>query len=197
LSSRSCSLPTPPASTATTPSPALSWESARLDARPSSWKATAALLAALAVLTQPDQRQMRQPFEHDAPVPLDYAAAAHVVAQNYLPGDAVVYDRENTWKLDSGVQYYLPRGLKMRDVFLTRTPAAINDIYPPQCPVPLLCLKEEKRIWLLTQGDDPDPLSAINQDQANALRTRYKVSMNESVTGMTVTLLVARGTARA
>lgn len=165
---------------------------AGLAAASHSWKAIAALLAALAVLTLPDQKQMREPFEHDAPVPLDYAAAADVITQHHQPGDAVVYDRENTWKLDGGVQYYLPRDLKMRDVFLAKTPTAINDLYAIQCPVPVLCLRDEQRIWLLTQGAEADPLNAINPDQANALRTRYEASMSESVTGMTVTLLVRK-----
>ncbi len=157
-----------------------------------SWKAGAALLAMLAVLTLPDQRQMRQPFEHDAPVPLDYAAAADVISRLHQPGDAVVYDRENTWKLDGGVQYYLPRDLKMRDVFLAKTPAAINQLYALQCPDPVRCLGDAQRIWLVTQGADPDPLDAIALDQANALRTRYKASMSESMTGMTVTLLTRK-----
>ncbi|MFJ8358997.1 glycosyltransferase family 39 protein [Streptomyces sp. NPDC093984] len=155
-------------------------------------KATAALLAALAVLTLPDQKRMREPFEHNAPVPLDYAAAADMVTRYHQPGDAVVYDRQDTWKLDSGVQYYLPRDLKMRDVFLARTPTAINDLYAVQCPVPDLCLRGAQRIWLLTQGVGQDPFNAISTDQASALRTRYRATMSTSVTGMTVTLLVRK-----
>ncbi|MGW2703694.1 glycosyltransferase family 39 protein [Streptomyces sp. NPDC001340] len=156
-------------------------------------RATAALLAALAVLTLPDQKRMREPFEHNVPVPLDYAAAADMVTRYHQPGDAVVYDRQDTWKLDSGVQYYLPRDLKMRDVFLAKAPADINDLYALQCPVPDLCLKGEQRIWLLTQGADPDPFAAISTDQASALRARYRTTMSASVTGMTVTLLVRKG----
>lgn len=154
-------------------------------------KSTAVLLAALAVLTLSDQKQMRQPFEHDAPVPLDYAAAADVIKQRHQPGDAVVYDRENTWKLDSGVQYYLPRDLKLRDVFLAKAPSAINDLYPLQCSAPILCLKGEQRIWLLTQGAD-FPFNAINPGQAIALQSRYELSSSQSVTGMTVSLLVPK-----
>ncbi|MEW2153968.1 glycosyltransferase family 39 protein [Streptomyces sp. NPDC007189] len=158
-----------------------------------SWKAATALLVALAVLTLSDQKRMRQPFEHDAPVPLDYAAAADVIRNFHAPGDAVVYDRDNTWKLDGGVQYYLPRDLKMRDVFLTRTPRAINQLYALECPVPAQCLKGEQRIWLLTQGNDQDPLIAINQGQASALRAHYATTWSQPVTGMTVTLLVRDG----
>jgi mannosyltransferase len=160
-----------------------------------SWRAATALLVALAVLALPDQNRMRQPFEHDAPVPLDYAAAADVIRTYHQPGDAVVYDRENTWKLDGGVQYYLPRDLKMRDVFLTSTPRAINQLYALECPAPALCLRGERRIWLLTQGNDPDPLNAIGQGEADALRTQYTTSWSRSVTGMTVTLLVHKDTA--
>ncbi|MFD4546422.1 glycosyltransferase family 39 protein [Streptomyces sp. NPDC058466] len=164
---------------------------AGLAAASRSRKAAAALLAALAVLTLPDQRQMRQPFEHDAPVPLDYAAAADVIKQRHQPGDAVVYDRENTWKLDSGVQYYLPRDLKLRDVFRAEDPSAINDLYAVQCALPILCLKGEQRIWLLTQGAD-FPFAAINPGQANALQSQYELSSSQSVTGMTVSLLVRK-----
>ena len=141
----------------------------------------------------PDQKRMREPFEHNAPVPLDYAAAADLVTKYHQPGDAVVYDRQDTWKLDSGIQYYLPRDLKMRDVFLARTPTAVNELYAVQCPVPDLCLRGERRIWLLTQGSGPDPFEAISTDQASALRTRYRATMSASVTGMTVTLLVRKG----
>ncbi|MFD8369544.1 glycosyltransferase family 39 protein [Streptomyces sp. NPDC059688] len=159
-----------------------------------SWKAAAAVLVALAVLTLPDQARMRQPFEHDAPVPLDYAAAADVVRLHHQPGDAVVYDRESTWKLDGGVQYYLPRGLRMRDVFLSKAPGAIDQLYTLDCPAPARCLKGEQRVWLLTQGNDPDPLTAINQGQADALRAQYRTSWSRPVTGMTVTLLVRGAT---
>lgn len=150
------------------------------------------LLAALVVLVLPDQKQLRQPFEHDVPVPLDYAAAADVIRQHHRPGDAVVYDRENTWKLDSGVQYYLPRALRMRDVFLAEDPVGIDDLYPLQCAVPDLCLDRERRLWLVTQGPDL-PFDAIDRQQVNALRSRYDMSSSESVTGMTVSLLVRRG----
>ncbi|MGQ4415142.1 glycosyltransferase family 39 protein [Streptomyces sp. SAS_269] len=152
------------------------------------WKPALALVAALAVLTLPDQRQMRGPFEHNAPVPVDYAAAADVIRKLHQPGDAVVYDRMDSWKLDSGVQYYLPRGLRLRDVFLARTPAAINDLYPVQCSVPTRCLAHERRIWVVTQGGD-FPFAAIDPLQANALQSRYTLTLSRPVTGMTVSLL--------
>ncbi|MER6180788.1 glycosyltransferase family 39 protein [Streptomyces sp. NPDC001652] len=151
-------------------------------------KAAVALVATLAVLTLPDQRQMRQPFEHDAPVPVDYAAAADVIKRFHRPGDAVVYDRADTWKLDGGVRYYLPRDLRLRDVFLTRTPAAIDDLYAVQCSVPDLCVEDEPRVWLLTQGTG-FPFNAIDPAQASALQRRYTVSESRPVTGMTVSLL--------
>ncbi|MFF0016940.1 glycosyltransferase family 39 protein [Streptomyces sp. NPDC005374] len=156
-----------------------------------SWKVAGALVVALTVLTLPDQRQMRQPFEHDVPVPLDYAAAADVIKRFHRPGDAVVYDRADTWKLDGGVQYYLPRGLGLRDVFLAKTPAGIDDLYAVECSVPDRCLKGEPRIWLLTQGTG-FPFGAIAPAQASALQWRYTVSRSRSVTGMTVSLLERR-----
>ncbi|MBL1080734.1 glycosyltransferase family 39 protein [Streptomyces actinomycinicus] len=156
-----------------------------------SWKGAVALTVALGVLALPDQRQMRQPFEHDAPVPLDYAAAAGVVERLHRPGDAVVYDRADTWQLDGGVRYYLPRALRMRDVFRARTAAQIDDLYTPECAVPARCLRGERRIWLLTQGPG-FPFGAIAPAQANALQAGYSVSMSRQVTGMTVSLLERR-----
>ncbi|WP_406170171.1 glycosyltransferase family 39 protein [Streptomyces sp. NBC_00996] len=158
-----------------------------------SWKAATALLAVLAVLSLFDQRQVRQPFDHDGPIlqlPLDYRSAADLIAKHYRPGDAVVYDREHSWKLDTGVQYYLPRGLKMRDVFLQSASREINQLYAIDCSVPDRCLKGEQRIWLLAHGAEPDPFNAINQGQAYVLRNRYKPSWSRSMAGMTVTLLV-------
>ncbi|MBE8469829.1 glycosyltransferase family 39 protein [Streptomyces justiciae] len=159
-----------------------------------SWKAGAAVVVALALLALPDQRQLRQPFEHNAPVPLDYAAAARVIERLHQPGDAVVYDRFDSWQLDGGVRYYLPRELRLRDVFLTRTPAEIDDLYAVQCAVPDRCVAGEPRIWLLTQGTD-FPFNAIDPAQAGALRSRYTISRSTPVTGMTVSLLERVGAA--
>lgn len=159
-----------------------------------SWKSASAAVLALALLTLPDQRQMREPLEHNAPVPLDYAAAAEVIERLHRPGDAVVYDRFDSWKLDSGVRYYLPRQLRLRDVFLARTPSEIDDLYTVQCAHPDRCLRDERRIWLLTQGAD-FPFNAIDPAQAGALRKRYTVSRSTPVTGMTVSLLERIGAA--
>nr|WP_159059469.1 hypothetical protein [Streptomyces antibioticus] len=38
------------------------------------------------------------------------------------------------------MRYYLPRALELRDVFLVRTPAGIDDLHADQCSVPELCL---------------------------------------------------------
>ncbi|MFJ3303241.1 glycosyltransferase family 39 protein [Streptomyces sp. NPDC086549] len=166
---------------------------AGLSAACQSWKAATALLAVLAVLNLFDQRQVRQPYDHDAPImqtPLDYRSAADLIRKHYRPGDAAVYDREHSWKIDAGVKYYLPRGLKMRDVFLQSAPSEINQLTAVDCSVPDQCLKGEQRIWLLSHGADPDPFNAINQGQASVLRNRYKPSWSQSLAGMTVTLLV-------
>ncbi|MFE1438946.1 hypothetical protein [Streptomyces sp. NPDC058739] len=160
-----------------------------------SWKAAAALLSALALLTVPDQREVRRPFAHNAPVPLDYAAAADLLVRLHRPGDAVVYDRADTWQLDGGVRYCLPRDLRLRDVFLARTPAGIDDLYTVQCAAPERCLGDEERVWLRTEGT-AFPFDAIDPVQASALQTRYSVAESRPVTGMTVSLLVRGDTAR-
>ncbi len=158
------------------------------------WKTATALLAVLAVLCLFDQRQVRQPFDHDGPIlqlPLDYRSAADLIRKHHRPGDAVVYDREHVWKLDAGVQYYLRRTVELRDVFLQSAPRDIDQLYAIDCAMPDRCLKGEQRIWLLSHGDDdPDPFNAINQRQADVLRNRYTPSWSRSMAGMTVTLLV-------
>ncbi|MEU7300494.1 glycosyltransferase family 39 protein [Streptomyces sp. NPDC007189] len=147
-------------------------------------------LAALAVVTAPDQQSLREPFGHYWAGGPDFAAAAHTIEKYYVPGDAIVYNRTQEEALSLGVAYYLPRDLRLRDVFLAESPVDRDDLAALQCPVPSACLRGEKRIWLVVSGNETDPLNGLPADQAAALRAHYRPYGAERPSGLTVALLV-------
>lgn len=154
-----------------------------------SWLPAAVGLAVLALLVLPDQRTMRDTFQHDVPHGADYAGAARTIEKYYRPGDAVVYVRGAPWMLDQGVRYYLRRDLKLPEVFLAETAAENNELYPAYCARPSKCLKGESRIWVVVPGNGPDSLDAVPVHQARALRAKYTTYGAERLSGVTVTLL--------
>ncbi|GAA0268799.1 hypothetical protein GCM10010302_03090 [Streptomyces polychromogenes] len=153
-------------------------------------RAAVAVLALVAVLVLPDQRRVRSPFEHDVPHAADYAGAARTIEKYYRPGDGVVYVRGAPWMLDQGVRYYLKPGVEPREVFLARSAADNDELFPLYCPRPVRCLAGESRIWVVVPGDAPDVLGAVPKEQAAALRLRYTAYGTESLSGLTVGLLV-------
>ncbi|MEU9146306.1 glycosyltransferase family 39 protein [Streptomyces sp. NPDC048349] len=178
------------------PSPSLPSQSSEpsepaLPARPSrrSWLPVVVGLAVLGLLVLPDQRRVRGPFEHDVPHAADYAGAARTIEKYYRPGDAVVYVRGAPWMLDQGVRYYLQRDLKLPEVFLAKTAAEHDELYPVHCTQPAACLKGESRIWVVVPGNGPDSLDAVPGQQARALRAKYTTYGSEQLSGLTVTLL--------
>ncbi|MEU8523309.1 glycosyltransferase family 39 protein [Streptomyces sp. NPDC048577] len=157
-----------------------------------SWLSATASIAILALLVLPNHRRMRGTFEHDIPHNTDYARAAHTIQSSYRPGDAAVLIKGAAWMLDQGVRYYLPREMKLRDVFYAKSAAENNELYPTYCSSPRECLKGEERIWLVVPGYDADPLNLVPQNQAAALRATYTRSWTDRLSGLTVTLLQAK-----
>ncbi|MFD5328308.1 glycosyltransferase family 39 protein [Streptomyces sp. NPDC127092] len=153
----------------------------------------AVLLAALALLTLPEQRALREPYAHFWHG-VDYRGAAATIERYHRPGDAVVYDRgDDYWRLlDAGVRHYLPDDLRPRDVFLARSAADRADLWATECPAPARCLRGEPRIWLVVPAGDADPLTALPPAQARALRAHYTATGTERLTGVTVALLVRK-----
>ncbi|MFF4836194.1 glycosyltransferase family 39 protein [Streptomyces sp. NPDC001315] len=153
--------------------------------------AVASALAVLALLTLHDQRSLGERLAHYWVGGPDYAAAARTIQKYYVPGDAIVYDRdEEAGMFPLGVRYYLPRGLELRDVFLAEPAARRNDLLSTDCPQPARCLKGEKRIWLVVMGNETDPFNGLPPNQAAALRAHYTASGAERPGGLTVALLV-------
>ncbi|MGW1888750.1 glycosyltransferase family 39 protein [Streptomyces sp. NPDC002004] len=166
---------------------------AGLAAATASWKTVVAAFVTIALLVLPEQHKLRDQYSHDDDVPTDYVAAAQTVMKYYRPGDAVVFSRDGAaWMLDQGVRYYLPRDVKMREVFLTASAADNHDLFPTYCPHPATCLKGESRIWLVVPGDRGDPLDAIPQEQADALRAKYQRYGKGHAPGVTVALLTRK-----
>ncbi|MFG2771612.1 glycosyltransferase family 39 protein [Streptomyces sp. NPDC048350] len=153
----------------------------------------AAALVALAVLSLPEQRSVRETYAHFWHG-VDYKGAAETIAGYHRPGDAVVYDRgEDYWRLlDLGVRHYLPDELRPRDVFLARSAADRADLWSSECPDPAACLRNEARIWLVVPEGAADPLDALPASQARALRKHYTATGTERLTGVTVALLVRK-----
>ncbi|UXY21640.1 glycosyltransferase family 39 protein [Streptomyces cynarae] len=152
--------------------------------------ALASVFAALAVLTAQEQASMREQFGHYWPGGPDFAAAAQTIQKYYVPGDAVAYPRREEEAISLGVRYYLPRALKLRDVFLAQSPTERNDLAATECPEPARCLRDEKRIWLVVRGNETDPLNALTAYQSAALRAHYTLSGVERPSGLAVALLV-------
>ncbi|MGW2703693.1 glycosyltransferase family 39 protein [Streptomyces sp. NPDC001340] len=146
---------------------------------------------ALALLTAPEQASMREPLAHYWSGGPDFAAAARTIQKYYVPGDAVVYPRMEEEAIALGVRYYLPRDLKLRDVFLAESPVHRNDLAAAECPQPARCLRGEKRIWLVVRGDGTDPLNGLPTNQSTALRARYRLYGVERPSGLAVALLVS------
>ncbi|MFB7164502.1 glycosyltransferase family 39 protein [Streptomyces sp. NPDC058320] len=154
-----------------------------------SWLTVGVVLAVVGLLVLPDQRRMRGEFEHDVPHNADYKAAARTIEKYYRSGDAAVYVKGAPWMLDQGVRYYLRPGLKLREVFVAKSAAENNELFPVYCPAPVTCLRGESRIWVVVPGNDPDPLNAVPAGQAEALRAQYTTGGTVPLSGLTVALL--------
>ncbi|MFF3454562.1 glycosyltransferase family 39 protein [Streptomyces sp. NPDC002730] len=156
-------------------------------------------LVMLAFLAVHDQRGVRGDYAHqwvaypaeDFGPRMDYKGAARIIRDGYRSGDAVVYDRPGCHytRCDLGVTFYLPRDLKLRDVFLGLPATERNDLTPADCPAPAACLGAEPRIWLVAAWNPQDPIKQLPAAQAQALREHYVVTRAERVSGLTVALL--------
>ncbi|GAA0700257.1 hypothetical protein GCM10010193_63790 [Kitasatospora atroaurantiaca] len=150
-----------------------------------------ALVAVPALLGLSEQQQLRDVTAHTG---TDYRGAAELAAAGYRAGDGVVAVAgwEAWMMVGPAVAYYLPEDVRPRPLFIERTAAQADDLYPVECPVPLRCIGDETRVWVVTIGTGDDPYQSLPAGQAAALRAVFIPTEVRHVRGLTVSLLVRR-----
>jgi mannosyltransferase len=173
----------------------------RPPARAARGLAVAVIVALIAALGLPDQHAIRTGEAHNwwsYPDPIsiravDYEGAANVIAAHERPGDGIVFQRDNRWMVDIGIEYYLRGRPEPKDVFLVRTPAQADRLTAVECADPLRCLRGEPRLWVVYLARDPDLFTAIEPGKAAALRAAHYVTARiYHEAGIDVALMVRR-----
>ena len=131
--------------------------------------------------------------------PVDYPAAAAVIAAKQRPGDGIVFQvaDHNHYQVDTSVAYYLRGKPQPKPVFQVKTQAQAGRLQPGLCAEPPSCLSGTPRLWVvyvnqLPQGTYRDPFAAIPEDEAAVLRQAgYRTQALYKEDGITVALLVA------
>jgi mannosyltransferase len=193
--------------------PGLRWPRLGLPRFAPAWRpgyagVAAALVVAVGALGVHDQLGIRKPLAHNLwafPVtmangePVDYRAAAAVIAANQRPGDGIVYqvDDQNHYEVDAAIGYYL-RGRPIPNaVFQAEAPAQADALQPVECANPSTCITGAPRIWLVyvdrLARNASNPFTAIPGDEQSYLESRgYQTRTLYQEDGMTVALLTAR-----
>jgi mannosyltransferase len=160
--------------------------------------ANARLPAALAaimltgVLGWSDQSRIRTSHVTRGGATIDYAAAAEVVRRHEQPGDGIVFaPRHHTSMLDLAISYRL-RGAMPIDVLLAKGQTDTASFWASECPQPARCLSRVRRLWLLTNGSQPDPLRTMEPAKAAAIRAEFTVVRIQTVNGITIDLATRR-----
>jgi len=193
--------------------PRLRWPRLRLPRfatarRPGYAAVATALVVAVAALGAHDQLAIRKPLAHNAwafPVtmangePVDYRAAAAVIAANQRPGDGIVYqiDDQNHYEVDAAIGYYLRGGPIPKAVFQAETPAQAAALQPVECASPSSCLTGTPRIWLVyvdrLARDASNPFTSIPGNEESYLESKgYLTQTLYQEDGITVALLTVR-----
>ena len=130
--------------------------------------------------------------------PVDYQAAAAVIAANERPGDGIVYETgdQNHYQVDTAMAYYL-RGKLPAAVFQAQTQVEANSLQPNDCQDPAPCISGTPRLWVVYVDHlAPDPFSALpttgpyNVSEGGYLETLgYQVQTTWQENGITVALL--------
>jgi mannosyltransferase len=172
---------------------ALSWKPTRL------WIAAPVVgLAGLAALAIPGQIAMRGGLSHSYYTypdprprsPMAYRDAAGVIAKDYQPGDAIVYQRKFWWLMqEEGVSYYLPKDVKPHDIFLKQSAAARNELDSTECAVARECFRNERRVWIVIPYYIDDIVGQLPHEQGILFADDYVKVVVEHPPGMTVALL--------
>jgi mannosyltransferase len=169
----------------------------------------AVLVAIVGLVGIHDQLQVRQNEAHNLwsypelpsnGTPVDYQAAAAVIAANQRPGDRIAYETgdQNHYQVDTALAYYL-RGKLPPSVFQAQTQVEANSLQPVECEDPTPCISGTPRIWVVYVDHlAPDPFTALPSTNVGAstvsqggyLQTLgYQVKTTWQENGITVALL--------
>ena len=162
----------------------------------------AVLVAVVGLIGIHDQVAIRQSEAHNNwayPVaesngqPVDYQAAAAVVAANERPGDGIVYQvsDENHYQVDTSIAYYLRGKTIPTPVFQAQSQVQANNLQPLECLDPTSCITGTPRLWVVYVDHlAPDPFSALTSAQAGYLQVHgYQIQQQWQENGITVALL--------
>lgn len=130
-------------------------------------------------------------FDYDYPGPSvepeDYPAAASIVESHYRPGDGASFSTSPHLQL--GLDYYLPPGEQLGDVFVQRTDAQTHSLTPQFCLDTVACAANAPdRLWVFQSPNDPDyGFEPVGWNFA--IDYLYKSVETWKVPGITITLL--------
>jgi mannosyltransferase len=173
--------------------------------RPGFAAVAAGLVAFTAVLGAHDQWKVRESEAHNLwalPVvtangePVDYPAAAAVLAAHERAGDGIVYQVSdaNHYPVDTAMAYYLHGKPLPKAVFQAQTPIQANSLQPVECASPSTCLTGTPRLWVVYvdrfANNALNPFSAIQGNEAAYLQALgYQTKALYREDGITVALL--------
>jgi mannosyltransferase len=163
------------------------------------------VVVVVAALGFHDQLEIRKPLAHNLwafPVPMtngepvDYRAAAAVIAANQQPGDAIAYQVKdaNHYQVDTAIAYYLRGQPIPKTIFQAQTPTQADTLEPVECSDPSTCLTGTPRIWVVyidRLAHNPlNPFSGIPGYEAAYLKILgYQTQALYQEDGITVALL--------
>jgi mannosyltransferase len=191
--------------------------SARLARLPGSvsprFAAAAVLVAVVGLVGVHDQLAIRQNEAHNLwaypempnnGTPVDYQAAAAVIAANERPGDVIAYQTgdENHYQVDTAMAYYLGSKLPAA-IFQAQSQVEANSLQPNECEDPAPCITGTPRVWVVYVDHlAADPFSALptatettaagqvtNSEGAFLQTLGYQVQTTWQENGITVDLL--------
>jgi mannosyltransferase len=161
----------------------------------------AVLVAVVGLLGSHDQLAIRHNEAHnlwaypETPSngqPVDYQAAAAVIAANERPGDGIVYQvsDKNHYQVDTSLAYYL-RGKLPTPVFQAQTQVQANNLQPNECLDPSSCITGTPRLWVVFADQlAADPFSALPWPEEALVQTLgYQTKEMWQENGITVALL--------
>jgi len=160
------------------------------------------LVAVVGLVGLHDQLALRQSEAHNLwsypempsnGQPVDYQAAAAVIAANARPGDRIAYQvsDSNHYQVDTSIAYYLRGKPIPPPVFQAETQVESNSLQPVECVDPSVCITGTPRIWVVFVNHlAPDPFSALPYTESALLTTYgYQTQTLYQENGITVALL--------